>query len=41
VNGKLYLNYDQSIQPRWRRDIPGHIRKGDRNWLEVAKKPFA
>ncbi len=40
VNGKLYLNYDQSIQRRWRRDIPGHIRKGDRNWPEVAKKPF-
>ncbi len=40
VNGKLYLNYDQSIQRRWRRDIPGYIREGDRNWPEVAKKPF-
>lgn len=40
VNGKLYLNYDQSIQRRWRRDIPGYIRKGDRNWPEVSKKPF-
>jgi YHS domain-containing protein len=40
VNGKLYLNYDQSIQRRWRRDIPGYIRKGDRNWPEVAKTPF-
>jgi YHS domain-containing protein len=40
VDGKLYLNYDQSIQRRWRRDIPGYIRKGDRNWPEVSKKPF-
>jgi YHS domain-containing protein len=40
VNGKLYLNYDQSIQRRWRRDIPGYIRKGDGNWPEVSKKSF-
>jgi YHS domain-containing protein len=40
VDGKLYLNYDQSIQRRWRRDIPGYIRKGDRSWPEVSKKPF-
>lgn len=40
VDGKLYLNYDQSIQRRWRRDIPGYIKKGDRNWPEVSKKPF-
>jgi len=40
VNGKLYLNYDQDIQRRWRRDIPGYIRKGDRDWPEVSTKPF-
>ena len=40
VEGRLYLNYDQSIQRRWRRDIPGYIRKGDRNWPEVSMKPF-
>ncbi len=40
VDGKLYLNYDQSVQRRWRRDIPGYIQKGDRNWPEVSKKPF-
>ena len=40
VDGKLYLNYDQSIQRRWRRDIPGYIQKGDRNWPEVSRKPF-
>lgn len=40
VNDKLYLNYDQSVQRRWRRDIPGYIAKGDRNWPELSKKPF-
>ena len=40
VDDKLYLNYDQSVQRRWRRDIPGYIRKGDRNWPAVSKKPF-
>ena len=40
VNDKLYLNYDQSIQRRWLRDVPGYIKKGDRNWPEVSKKPF-
>ena len=40
VDGKLYLNYDQSVQRRWRRDIPGYIRTGDRNWPELSKKPF-
>lgn len=34
-DGKLYLNYDLSIRKKWRRDIPGHIRKGDANWPKV------
>jgi len=40
VDGKLYLNYDRGIQRRWRRDIPGYISKGDRNWPQVSTKPF-
>ena len=32
VEGKLYLNYSQSVQSRWEKDIPGNIAKGDRNW---------
>lgn len=35
VNGKLYLNYDQGIRAKWRRDIPGHIAKGGPNWSEI------
>jgi YHS domain-containing protein len=37
VNGKLYLNYDATVQKRWAQDIPGNIAKGDRNWPAVVK----
>lgn len=32
VDGKLYLNYDLSIQSRWALDPPGNIAKADANW---------
>lgn len=32
VGGKLYLNYNKSVQRTWSQDIPGNITKGDRNW---------
>lgn len=32
VDGKLYLNYNKSIQERWVADIPGNIAAADRNW---------
>ncbi|MBL9098693.1 MAG: YHS domain-containing protein [Alphaproteobacteria bacterium] len=35
VNGKLYLNYDKSVQTNWEKDIPGFIAKADRNWPGV------
>jgi hypothetical protein len=38
VDGKLYLNYDASVQQRWEKDIPGHIAKGGRNWPKVLEK---
>lgn len=37
VNGKLYLNYDATVQKRWLADIPGNIAKGDHNWPQVLK----
>ena len=37
VNGKLYLNYDLTVQKRWAADIPGNIAKGDHNWPQVLK----
>jgi YHS domain-containing protein len=38
VDGKLYLNYDASVQKNWEKDIPGHIVNADRNWPKVLEK---
>lgn len=38
VDGKLYLNYNDEIQTRWERDIPGFIRSGDANWPSVLSR---
>lgn len=38
VDGKLYLNYDQSVQDKWVKDIPGYIAKANANWPAVLEK---
>lgn len=35
VDGKLYLNFNRSVQRRWEQDIPGHIAQADTNWPGV------
>ena len=35
VNGKLYLNCSREAYEKWSRDIPGHIKQADRNWLNM------
>ena len=35
VDGKLYLNYNKSVQQKWEGDIPGHISSADGNWPKV------
>src|SRR5262245_14173420 len=37
VDGKLYLNYNASVQKNWEKDIPDRIAKGDKNWPAVLK----
>lgn len=32
VGGRLYLNYDASVQKKWETDIPGFIARADANW---------
>ena len=32
VDGKLYLNYSQSVNRTWLNDVRGYIRQADRNW---------
>jgi hypothetical protein len=38
VDGKLYLNYNQSVRRQWSGDIPGFIRKADANWPSIRSK---
>lgn len=38
VDGKLYLNYNDEIQSRWERDIPGFIRAANANWPSVLAR---
>lgn len=37
VDGKLYLNYNSSVQAKWEKDIPALIRKGDINWVALGR----
>src|SRR4029453_14112062 len=36
VDGKLYLNYNRSVQKEWNKDVPGFIAKADKNWPTVS-----
>jgi len=38
VDGKLYLNYNDEVQQRWERDIPGFIRSANANWPAVLRR---
>jgi YHS domain-containing protein len=38
VNGKLYLNYNDDIQKKWEKDIPGFITAANGNWPKVLTK---
>src|SRR5262245_28942147 len=39
VDGKLYLNYDQSVRALWEKELPDAIQRADRNWPAVLEKP--
>ena len=36
--GKLYLNYDDSVQAKWLKDPEGFIDRADANWPAVLEK---
>jgi hypothetical protein len=38
VDGKLYVNYDGSVQRNWLRDVPGFIAAADRNWPAILTR---
>ncbi len=39
VDGKLYFNLDNSIKSVWVKDIPGNIKKADKNWKKIKNVP--
>jgi len=38
IDGKLYLNYDASVQAEWRKDPAGYIRSADAKFLGLLSK---
>jgi YHS domain-containing protein len=38
TDGKLYLNFNKSVQSGWEKDVPGLIKKADANWPTVLGK---
>lgn len=36
VDGKLYLNYDASVQRTWEKNIPGNITRANANWPKLG-----
>lgn len=37
-DGKLYLNYSQTVRGIWSEDIPGNVAKADANWPAPLSK---
>lgn len=37
VNGKLYLNYNKSVQKKWEQDTAARIKEADLNWPALHK----
>ena len=38
VDGKLYVNYDKSVQAKWKADVPGFIEQADAKWPALREK---
>jgi YHS domain-containing protein len=38
VDDKLYLNFNREVQEKWFKDIPGYIKKADKNWPGILEK---
>lgn len=36
VDGELYLNFDEAVQQKWLKDIPGFIEKADKEFPKIS-----
>ena len=41
VDDKLYFNLNPEIKATWVKDIPGNVRKAERNWSRIGSKAVA
>ena len=41
VDGRLFLNFNNAANERWLENPEGYIEEGDKNWIELEKKPAA
>lgn len=39
IDGRLYLNYDKSVQSKWLKDTTGFIAQAEAKWPELKDKP--
>ena len=39
VNGQLYVNKNLSAYQAWKKDIPGNLKKSEKNWPEIQDIP--
>jgi len=37
VDGRLFLNYDRSVQREWEGDVKGNVAKADTNWPGLSR----
>jgi YHS domain-containing protein len=37
VDGRLFLNYDVSVQQRWEGDVRGNVARADANWPALSR----
>lgn len=37
VDGKLYLNYNRSVQQKWEKDIDGFVEAANENWPKILE----
>lgn len=37
ADGKLYLNYNKSVQKNWEENIPGNVKRGVGNWSQIVR----
>ena len=38
VGNRLYLNYNEAVQKKWRADVAGYVKSADGKWPDVSRQ---